>query len=312
MKKIIILISIITLSAATSYAAGKTIASFQKKQYMFGPDIRFSPDGKTIAFVAKDGSKYYGPSYLYTASSSKGSFKKTFNEPVNAFVWKSNSEIIYSTSEKNQVTVRSGSVSSGSGKVIFTKKLQITGVGYAMSTENYYVMAIAPSGNLMLVEKEKGSCVLVDLGSGKEIQLQGFTIPYSGNPQSTIQFSGNSRRLVLFDGKNNIYRIYNVSASGLIQIKEIRKIKNITPGMNYLLNNEGTAIVFTEEKCKGGCYHIVYTYDIEKDRLFENITIRSGQILTVAFNSDFTMAVINDMHRKIQVFTLKKTAKEIK
>ncbi len=312
MKKTIFVLSFIAVFTAASFAAGKTIATFNKKQYMLGPDIQFSPDGKMIAFIAKDGSKYYGPSYIYTGSSARGSFKKAFNDPVGQYVWKSGSEIIYSVSEKGLVTIKSGNPATGRSRAIFTKKLKETGSGYARSMEAYNIKAIAPSGQLMVVEKSKGACVLVDLSSGKETALAGFTIPYSGNPQSTLKFSGNSKRLLLFDGRNRIYRLYEVSSSSLKLLKEIKKIKAVEPGMHYLLNEDGTEITFTLEKCKGGCYHIVYTYNFEKDKLYENITIRSGQILNVAFNRDFSKAVINDMHRKIQVFTLTVKRKEIK
>jgi len=306
MKKLIILLSAALVFSAAVSVTAKTIASFQSKQYMIGPDIQFSPDGKMISFTAKDGKQYYGPAYIYTGSSSAGSFKKSFNDPVSAYIWKSPDEIIYTTQEKDSVTVKSGNPSKGKGKILYTRKLNMTGSGYARGYEKYNIKAIAPSGDTMIVEKDKGQCAMVSLPSGNETILTGFSIPYSGNPESTVKFSGDSKRLMLFDGKNRVYTLYDVSKQGLKKIKEIKSVNGVTPGSDYILNNEGSQIAFTEEKCKGGCFHVVYIYNIKNGSLSQNITIKSGQILRVAFDRNFSKAVINDMHRRINLFMLKK------
>jgi Tol biopolymer transport system component len=306
MKKIFIILSAALVFSAAVSATGKTIASFQNKQYMIGPDIQFSPDGKMISFTAKDGKQYYGPAYIYTGSSSAGSFKKSFNDPVSAYIWKSGSEIIYASRDKDSVAVKSGNPLNGKTEVLYTRKLKMTGSGYARGYEKYNIKAIAPSGEAMIVEKDKGVCAMVSLPSGNETILTGFSIPYSGNPQSTVKFSGDSKRLVLFDGKSRSYTIYDVSGEGLKKIKEIKSINGVTPGSSYILNNDGSLLAFTEEKCKGGCYHVVYIYSIKNGSLSQNITIKRGQILRVAFDRNFTKAVINDMHRRINVFMLKK------
>ena len=306
MKKIFIILSAAILFSAAVSASGKTIGTFQNKQYMIGPDIQFSPDGKMISFTAKDGKKYYGPAYIYTGSSSAGSFKKSFNDPVSAYIWKSSSEIIYASRDKDSVTVKSGNPLNGKTEVLYTRKLKITGSGYARGYEKFNIKAIAPSGEMMIVEKDKGLCAIVSLPSGAETELAGFSIPYSGNPESTLKFSGDSRVLLLFDGKNRSYTIYDITGQGLKKIKEIKSINGVTPGSDYILNNDGSQIAFTEEKCKGGCYHVVYIYSIKKGSLSQNITIKSGQILRVAFDRNFTKAIINDMHRRINIFMLKK------
>ncbi|HOP64140.1 MAG TPA: hypothetical protein PK358_08480 [Spirochaetota bacterium] len=313
MKKIITLMFAVVLTfGGISVLTGKTIAGFKQRQYMLGPDMQFSPDGSKLAFIAKDGKKYYGPAYLYIGSSFKGNFSKIFPDPVDQYTWKNNNEIIYSVKEKDSVTVKSGNIKTRSSRVIFTKKLQMSGSGYARSYEKFEVKCISPDGNLMIVEKEKGACAIVQVSGQKETPLPGFTVPYSSNPQSTLKFSGNSKRLLLFDGKNRIYSVYDVSNSGLRLLKKIDTIKGITPGSDYLLNDRGDQIIFTQEKCKGGCYHIVYIYDLTSKKIYENITIRSGQILRVAFDRDFKNAVINDMHRRLMTFTLRKNGKEIK
>jgi len=311
-KKIELFLSVILICITFTSVTAKTIASFKRGQYMLGPDIQFSPDGKSIAFIAKDGKKYYGPSYLYTGSSISGSFKKVFNDPVDQYVWKSSSEIIFSIKEKDSVTVKSGNPGTGKSIILFTRKLQMKGSGYTRGYENFTIKAISPSGEFVIVEKDKGACVLVHIPDAKEIALEDFSIPYSGNPSSTLRFSGNSKRLLLFDGKDRKYRLYEVSLSGLKLLKKTGKIKNIIPGSDYLINDEGAEIIFTEEKCKGGCYHIVYIYNIMEDRLYENIKIKSGQILRVAFDRRFKVAVINDMHQSIKIFILKKKGKELK
>ncbi len=306
MKKIIILLSAALVFSAAVSVTAKTIASFQNKQYMIGPDIQFSPDGKMISFTAKDGKQYYGPAYIFTGSSSAGSFRKSFKDAVSVYIWKSPDEIIYTTTEKDSVTVKSGNPSKGQSKTIYTRKLNMTGSGYARGYEKYNIKAIAPSGDTMIVEKDEGQCAMVSLPSGNETTLTEFSIPYSGNPESTVKFSGDSKRLLLFDGKNRIYTLYDVSKQGLKKIKEIKSINGVTPGSDYILNNEGSQIAFTEEKCKGGCYHVVYIYNIKNGSLSQNITIKSGQILRVAFDRDFSKAVVNDMHRRINLFMLKK------
>lgn len=306
MKKLILLLSAALIFAAAVSGTGKTIAAFKSRQYMIGPDIQFSPDGKMISFTAKDGKQYYGPAYIYTGSSSAGTFKKSFNDPVSAYIWKSGSEIIYASQGKDSVTVKSGNPLNGKAEVLYTRKLKMTGSGYARGYEKFNIKAIAPSGEMMIVEKDKGLCAMVSLPSGAETELAGFSIPYSGNPESTLKFSGDSRVLLLFDGKGRSYTLYSVDLKGLKKIKTINSINGITPGSDYILNNDGSLIAFTEEKCKGGCYHVAYIYSIKNGNLSQNITIKSGQILRVAFDRNFTKAVINDMHRKINVFMLKK------
>ena len=167
MKKIFIILSAAILFSAAASASGKTIASFQNKQYMIGPDIQFSSDGKMISFTAKDGKQYYGPAYIYTGSSSAGSFKKSFNDPVSAYIWKSSNEIIYATQAKDSVTVKSGNPLKGQSRILYTRKLGMTGSGYARGYEKFNIKAIAPSGEIMIVEKDKGLCSMVSLPSGK-------------------------------------------------------------------------------------------------------------------------------------------------
>ncbi len=312
MKRIVVFLSFALVLAAASSVTGKTIAAFKKKQYMIGPDIQFSPDRKNIAFTAKDGKKYYSPSYLYKGSAVSGRFKKAFSDPVSQYVWKSGSEIVYAVAAKDSVTVKSGNPLTGRTKNIFSRKLKMTGSGYSRGYEKFAVRALSPSGEFMIAENGKRECVLVNISTGKEIVSGNFTIPYSGNPQSTLKFSGDSKRLLLFDGKKRIYTIYEVSLSGFKKIRSITSIKKITPGSDYVLNSDGTEIAFTEEKCKGGCYHIVYIYNIDKNKLYRNITIRSGQILHVGFDRNFSKAVINNMHRKLEVFTLNKNGREVR
>ena len=81
----------------------------------------------------------------------------------------------------------------------------------------------------------------------------------------------------------------------------------ITPGSDYLLNDDGSRIIFTEEKCRSGCYHTVYIHNIETGKLHTNIVIRSGQILRVDFDRDFSRAAINNMHMQLKTFDLKST-----
>jgi len=288
---------------STALMAG-TIASFPKKKYIIGPEIKFSPDGSHIAFTARDGKKYYAPHNLYIGSSKNGRFKKAFNDPVNYYVWKNRSEIIFAGGTKDTVTIKSGNIRTGNTAILYSYKKRIKGSGYAKSYEKFDIKAISPQGKV-IVEKNSGACSLINIRTKRETPLINFKIPYSGNPKSRVNFSDDGRRLMLFDGRKRSWSIYAVTGSSIKLVKKIDSLKGIQPGSDYRLSPDGRSIAFTVEKCKGGCYHIAYEYNFQSGTLKKLKTIRGGQILRVAFDSSFKYAVTNDMHRRLRVYRIK-------
>ncbi len=296
---------LITILAFSAPLLGGTIASFPPKKYMIGPEIKYSPDGRKIAFTAGDGKKYNSPHYLYIGSSAKGSFRQKFADTVSAYEWKNSSEIIYVNTKGDTVTVREGNVSSGTSRTVYSFRKKMSGSGYARSYEKFDIKAISPGGGFILVERDKGTCSLINIKTGREDVLSGFQIPYSGNPASTVVFSGDKKRVLLFNGRENSWTVYAVSGNSLMHIKKITSVNGIKPGSNYKFSHDGSSVAFTVEKCKGGCFHVPYIYNISSGNLTELKTIRGGQILRVAFDSSFNNAVTNDMHRKLRTYRLK-------
>ncbi len=315
-RKISLLMAICLMAGGTSISA-KTLIKLPKKKYMLSHNTQFSPNGKWITFHTHDYRQTFSPNYLQIASATRGGLRQAFKDPVRTYTWKNNKEIIYYQDRaEGKIIIKEGNPLTGKAKTIFTKKLKELGSGYTRGWERYDIWAISPKGQI-LVGKEDKKLVIVDLPSGHEIRVS----PYPKG-DSSAKFSEDGKRLICYTEEmfytggrgetKRSYSLYEISSNRVKLIKKFTDIKGLQPSMDYGLSPKGDKIIFTQEKCKRGCFHEVYQYNVKTGKLLKNRTLRYGQMLTITFDQNFTKAVVNNMHRTIGIFKLYKKWKEAK